>query len=311
VRQSLASDLGIVLPKVRVRDNLRLSEHRYLIKIAGNVVADAEVPPHQVIAVALTPSEVVLPGGRFSHPIVPEAACAIDPDQIPQAQAAGYTIHEPVALIAQHLQQTVQRLAHELLTRDATRQLIDELAKTAPTVVQELIPDVLKLSEVQQVLQRLLREGIPIRQLARILEALGDWAPHTRDVGELTEQVRRQLARTISSRYREDDGRLHVATLDARLEQTIAESIDRGHRAHPPRLEPPRAKNIGRAIERTVQSLRTAGHHPVLLVSPAIRRTVKKLTLPFVPQLTVLSYDEITQETRVSSLGIVSLDDPA
>jgi flagellar biosynthesis protein FlhA len=216
-----------------------------------------------------------------------------------------------VALIAQHLQQTVQQLACELLTRDATRHLIEELRKTSPTVVQELIPDVLKLSEVQQVLQALLLEGVPIRQLGKILEALGDLAPHTRDPGELTEHVRRQLARTISSRYRGDDGRLHVVTLDPRLEQTLAESTGTVRGEQTVRMETPRVKSIGRAIQRAVELLPAAGHRPVLLVSPAIRRAVKRLTLPCVPELTVLSYDEITSDTRIASRGIVSHEEAA
>ncbi len=304
VRQALASDLGVVLPKVRVRDNLRLPENAYSIGFSGNSVAQAEVMPNSVIATVVGEHLPQLNGQPFIHPALRQGGIAIDYEQARLAQSAGYRILSSSELIAEHLQQTVRQLAHELLTRDATRHLVDELRKTSPTVVEELIPEVMKLSDVQQVLQSLLREGIPIRQLSRILEALGDFAPKTRNLSELTELVRRRLARTISARYSDNEGRLHVVTLDPRLEHMIAEHPG-GDRATG--LGTERQKQICRAIESSVELLEQSGRPPIVLTDSATRRAVRTVTQPAIPRLVVLGREEITRETRVLSVDIVEI----
>jgi len=203
------------------------------------------------------------------------------------------------------LGQVVREHAADLLTRDLVKHLIDELRKTAPAVVEELIPGVMKLGEVQQVLQRLLREDVPIRPLESILEALGDHAVHTRDPVLLTELVRRRLARTLSSRYRDAQRRLRVLVLDPALEDRVLAGIQHGERGLVVRLSAPTVKNLCERIERELVSLQRSGNPPVLLVSPDVRAGLKQVTAARLPALVVLSYDEITPDTIVESVRMV------
>jgi flagellar biosynthesis protein FlhA len=262
VRQSLAADIGIILPKVRVRDNMRLDQNQYRIKIADVGVAQGTLD-----------------------------AGVLDP---------GNTL-------ALHLSETVRRHADELLTRDAVKHLLDELRHTSPAVVDELIPGMMKLGEVQRVLQTLLREQVSIRQLESILETLGDYAPRTKNTIELAEHVRQRLGRAICLRYRDVGGRLHVATLDPALEERIRLGVESGNDGLEILLSPQDVAEICAAIESETRKLATAGHLPVMLVSPSIRAALKQLTAAHVPQLVVLGYNEITRDTKIESMGMVSM----
>jgi len=183
--------------------------------------------------------------------------------------------------------------------------LIDELRKTSPAVIDELIPGVLKLGEVQQVLQRLLREDVPIRPLELILEALGDHAAHSRDPIQLTELVRRRLARTLSSRYRDAQRRLRVLVLDPAWEDRIQAGLQHGERGLLVRLPAPAVRHLCDRIERELDHLQRTGNPPVLLVSPDVRAGLKQVTAGRLPALVVLSYDEITPDTIVESVRTV------
>ena len=200
----------------------------------------------------------------------------------------------------------MRRHADELLTRDSTKHLIDELKKTTPAVVEELIPGLLKLGEVQQVLQLLLREEVSIRQLGSILETLGDYAPRTKDPVWLAEYVRHRLARTICSRYRGRDDRLHVVTLDPALEDRIAAGIEHTERGLFIRMSPKAVEVTCQRIAAEVEQLVKAHHRPVVLVSPQIRPGLKQMTQANLPRLVVLSYNEVTRDTQIESVGIVS-----
>ncbi|HMC12680.1 MAG TPA: flagellar biosynthesis protein FlhA, partial [Pirellulaceae bacterium] len=202
VRQGVAADIGIILPKVRIRDNIRLGENDYRIKIANNPVAHGEVYPGKLLALDSGATTGKIAGIETKDPAFQQPALWIDAGLAERAQMMGYTPVEPTAVLATHLQEIVRRHADELLTRDATKHLLDELKKTSPAVVDELIPNPLKLAEVQQVLQMLLREEVPIRQLSQVLETLGDYASKTKDLVFLAEYVRHRLARTICTRYR-------------------------------------------------------------------------------------------------------------
>jgi flagellar biosynthesis protein FlhA len=304
VRQDLARDLGIVLPKVRVRDNLTLPETSYAIRLSGNAVAQAHVPATAAVAVADRPGLPHLDGTPFTHPVLAGEAVTVELEQTRAAQSAGYRILSATALMADHLHQTVELLAHELLTRDATRHLLDELRKSCPTVVDELVPGAMKLNEVQQVLQALLREGVPIRQLSLILEALGDIHPHTTNLSDVTEQVRLRLKRTICARYRDPAGRLHVVTLDPQFEQRLATMQQRSADSGPPHHS---AKRICQAIAQATELLTRQDHPPIVLTSGALRRFLRILTQPHLPRLIVLSQDEVTTDTRVHSVEIVGV----
>ena len=306
VRQSVAGDMGIILPKVRIRDNMRLAENQYRILVANNTVAECEVLPDRLLAMDSGMTTGTINGQTTRDPAFNQPAVWIEPGMRDQAEMMGYTPVEPAAVLATHLQEVVRRYAAELLTRDSTKYLIDELKKTSPAVVDELIPGLMKLGEVQQVLQMLLREEVSIRQLALILETLGDYAGRTKDPIWLTEYVRHRLARTICSRYRDKEKRLHVVTLDPALEDRIAAGIEHTERGMFIRMSPQAVDITCERINEEIQMLVQASHRPVILVSPQIRPGLRQLTAPNLPRLVVLSYNEVTQDTRIESVGIVS-----
>jgi flagellar biosynthesis protein FlhA len=217
-----------------------------------------------------------------------------------------YTVVEPAAVIATHLMETVRKHADEILTRDAAKHLIDELRQTSPAVVDELIPGLMKLAEVQQILQMLLREQVPIRQLGAILESLGDYAPRTKDPILLTELVRSKLSRTIVTRYRDAENRLHVVTLDPALEDRIRAGFEHSERGLFVRMSPQAVEATCRLLAAEVEKLVAANRPPVVLVSPQIRAALKEMTASHLPNLVVLSYNEITRDTKIESVAMVA-----
>jgi flagellar biosynthesis protein FlhA len=306
VRQNVAADIGIILPKVRIRDNIRLGEHEYRIKIANNPVAQGEVHPGKLLALDGGQATGKLPGLETRDPAFQQPAIWIEAGLAQQAQMLGYTVVEPTAVLATHLQEVVRSHADELLTRDATKHLLDELKKTSPAVVEDLIPGQLKLAEVQQVLQMLLREEVPIRHLAQILETLGDYAGKTKDLVFLTEYVRHRLARTLCSRYRDAQGRLFVLTLDPAWEDKIASGIEHTERGLFIRTPPQTVDSLCQRIAAELPKLTRLGKRPLVLVSPQIRAGLKQMTSAHLPRLVVMSFNEVTRDTKVEVVGVIS-----
>ncbi|MCP4887422.1 MAG: flagellar biosynthesis protein FlhA [Rubripirellula sp.] len=306
VRNAIAADMGIILPKVRVRDDRSLGELDYEIRIEGNPIARATVLPNRLLAIDTGNTTGVIEGEATRDPTFGEPAVWIDPIRREQAAIFGYMTVEPAAVLATHLQEIAKRHADELLSRDATKHLIDELKEAAPTVVDELIPGMMKVSDVQQVLHLLLKEDVPIRQLSIILETLGDYAGRTKDPIWLSEYVRHRLARTISSRYRDSDGQLHVLALDPAMEDRIAAGLDHNERGLFVRMSPQAVDLTCGRIQEGVKKLITAGHPPVILVSPRIRPGLRQIASASLPRLRVLSYNEITQDTKIESHGVIS-----
>jgi len=261
-RQNLAADIGIILPKVRVRDNMRLEQNQYRIKIADVAVAQGTIDAKTL---------------------------------------------DPANTIAAHLSDTAGRHADELLTRDAVRHLIDELRRTAPAAVDELIPGLMKLGDVQRVLQMLLAEGVPIRQLGAILETLGDAAPRVKDPIQLTELVRRRLAATICRRFCDRGNRLYVVTLDPAFEERILSGCDYNEEGLALRLSPGEVEEIRREIEKGVKELAAIGREPIVLASPKVRPLLKQLTAAHMPQLIVLGYNEITRDMKIESVAMIGV----
>jgi len=306
IRQNVASEIGIILPKVRIRDNMRLEQNQYRIKIADMAVAEGTVYPGMFLAIDSGVTTGKLSGTATKDPAFGTPAVWIEPAQRDQAEMFGYTVVEPGSVIATHLTETVRRHADEILTRDAAKHLVDELKQNSPAVVDELIPGVMKLAEVQQILQMLLREAVPIRQLGAILETLGDYAPRTKDPILLTEYVRHRLARAICTRYRDQESRLQVVTLDPALEDRIRAGFDHNEHGLFIRMSPQAVEATCRLIADQLKKLVTAGRQPILLVSPQIRAALKQITVPHLPQLIVLSYNEITRDTIIDSIAMVS-----
>jgi flagellar biosynthesis protein FlhA len=306
VRQNVASEIGIILPKVRIRDNMRLEQNQYRIKIADTVVAEGSVLPAKFLAMESGGTTGRVQGTATREPAFGSPALWIDPAVRDQAEMFGYTVVEAGSVVATHLTETIRRHADEILTRDATKHLVDELKRTSPVVVDELIPGVMKLAEVQQILEMLLREGVPIRQLGAILETLGDYAPRNKEPILLTEYVRHRLARSISTRYRNAENRLMVVTLDPTLEERIRAGFEHNEHGLFIRMSPQAIEATCRLLAAGVEKLSSANRPPVVLVSPPIRAAVRQMTVPHLPQLVVLSYNEITRDTKIESAAMIT-----
>jgi flagellar biosynthesis protein FlhA len=306
VRQSVAAEIGIIMPKVRIRDNMRLDPNEYRIKIADMPVAQDRLEPSYLLAIDSGMTTGKLDGIVTKDPAFGTEARWVLPGLQDQAELMGYTVVEPGAVLATHLTEVCRRHADEILTRDSTKHLVNELKQTQPAVVDELIPSVLSLAEVQGVLQLLLREQVPIRQLATILETLGDYAPRTKDPVLLTEYVRHRLARQICTKYRNEDGHLHVIALDPAMEDRIRAGFEHTERGMFVRMSPQAIEATCSAIAKQLPKLTTLHHTPIVLVSPQIRAALKQITQNHLSQLVVLSFNEITRDTQIMTVGLAS-----
>jgi flagellar biosynthesis protein FlhA len=306
VRQNVAGEIGILLPKVRIRDNMRLDAQQYRIKIADIPIAQGEVEPGRLLAIDSGMTTGPIDGIATLDPAFGTPARWIDPALASQAEMAGYTVAEPGAVLATHLTEVCRRHADEILTRDATKHLVDELKTTSPAVVDGLIPTPMSVAEVQGILQLLLREQVSVRQLGLILETLGDHASRSKDPILLTEYVRHRLARQICTKYRNAESELYVVALDPTLEDRIRAGFEHTERGLFIRLSPQVVEQTCRSITQQIEKLSTSGHTPIVLVSPQIRAAVKRLTENHLPNLVVLSFNEVTRDTKIVTLGIVS-----
>ncbi len=306
VRQNIAGEIGILMPKVRIRDNMRLDPNQYRIKIADIPVAQDELQPTLLLAIDSGMTTGKIDGVATKDPAFGTDAKWIIPGLTEQAELYGYTVVESGAVLATHLTEVCRRHADEILTRDSTKHLIDELKTTSPTVVNELIPSAMSLAEVQSILHLLLREQISIRQLGVILETLGDYAPRSKDPILLAEYVRHRLARQICTRYRNADGELYVVAFDPALEDKIRAGFEHSERGLFIRLSPQSVEAICRLISTEVNKLTTRNHARIVLVSPQIRAAVKRITENHLPQLVVMSFNEVTRDTKIVTLGMVA-----
>jgi flagellar biosynthesis protein FlhA len=307
IRRHAARELGIVVPPIRVRDNLQLKPSTYVIKIYGLEVARAEVMVSRLLAMNPGTATQPIEGIPTTEPAFNLPALWIPESGRGDAEMAGYTVIDPTSVIATHLTEVIKSHAPDLLGRQETSSLLDNVKQHYPVVIEELIPNLLTVGEVQRVLQNLLRERIPIRNLLLILESLADGARQSKDIDYLTERVRVALARHICAEYAED-GLLSVITVDPRLETLLGEAVRRGEDAYA-LLDPQTVAKIYTSLTRQIQAAQAAGLHPIVLCSPAIRLALKRLTERAAPSLVVLSYSEIAPGLRVESIGQISTAD--
>jgi flagellar biosynthesis protein FlhA len=306
VRQSVAGEIGILMPKVRIRDNMRLPPNAYRIKIADMPVAQGELEPGQLLAIDSGLTSGPIDGIPTKDPAFGTDAKWINASLADRAEMYGYTVVESGAALATHLTEVCRRHADEILTRDSAKHLVDELKSVSPAVVSELIPGVMTLAEVQAILQMLLREQVSIRQLGLILETLGDHAPRSKDPILLTEYVRHRLARQICTRYRDAQGELHVVAFDPALEDRIRAGVEHNERGMFIRMSPQAIDITCQRIREQVAKLTAANHAPIALVSPQIRAAVKRLTENHLPSLVVLSFNEVTRDTKIVTVGLAA-----
>ena len=309
IRRHAARELGIVVPPIRVRDNLQLKPNTYLVKIYGLEVARAEVMVSRLLAMNPGTATNGIEGIATTEPAFYLPALWIPESSRGDAEMAGYTVIDPTSVIATHLTEIIKSHAADLLGRQETSALLDNVKQHYPVVVEELVPGLLTVGEIQRVLQNLLRERIPIRNLLLILENLADGARQNKDVDFLTERVRQALGRHICAEYAED-GLLSVITVDPRLESLLAEAVRRGEDAYA-LLDPSTVSRIYASLTKQIQAAQSHGLHPIVLSSPQVRLALKRLTERAAPQLVVLSYSEVAPGLRVESIGQVSTAEDA
>lgn len=305
IRKRLANELGMILPGVRLRDNPNLEPNDYQIRLRGVPVAKGTAFPGHYLAIDTGMTSGKLQGIATIDPLFGQQAYWIDPNQRERAELMGYSVIEASHVVTTHLTETIKKYAADLLNRERVQSLINVVKEVSPQVVSEVTPELLKLGDIQRVLQNLLRENVSIRDLETILETLGDYAPKTKDVDVLTEYVRHRLSRSICQQYRDADGLLKVITLDPALEDMIAAGIEHTDRLTV-KLSPAVMEGIGRAIAEEVKTLLSQNRPSVLLVGPQIRPAVRQMTAPMIPSLAVLSFNEITRDTKVEMVGVVN-----
>jgi flagellar biosynthesis protein FlhA len=310
IRRQMAVDLGIEVPPVRIRDNIQLEPNQYVIKIRGTTVARGTVMPDLFLAMDSGAAAGPVEGLQTREPVFGLNAYWVREEHKPRAEAQGYTVVEPSAVMATHLTEIVRRNAADLLTRDEVQKLIKNLKNHSPAVVEEVVDKVVKVGEIQKVLQNLLREGVSIRDLATIVETLGDTGARVKDPEVLTEYVRNALARAITQAHAETGGKLYVVTVDPRLEETVRAATERSETGSFVSLPPNVVSRIAARISREVEAAAArAGRTPVVLCSPQVRATLKRIVATADPSIVVLSYNEIVKETPVESLGSVGLEE--
>jgi len=307
IRRQFAMDLGIVVPPLRVRDNLQLKPGEYRIVIKGNEMARGEMMPGYVMA--LNPGEVkkTVEGIPTKEPVFQLPALWILEKRKEEAQFAGYTVVDIPTVIATNLTEVIRTHADELLSRQDVQKLLDRLAQNYPKVVEELVPSILPLGLIQKVLQNLLKERVSIRDLLTILETMADSVSITKDPDVLTEYVRQRLGRSIVKQYETTEGVLPLITIDQKIEDILREGIQKADHGSYLSLEPNLAQKILMSINQTLDRMSQANYQPIILCSPTIRRHLKKLLDRFLPQVVVLSHNELTAQAKIQSLGTVTL----
>jgi flagellar biosynthesis protein FlhA len=309
IRRQLATELGFILPTVRVRDNLQLRPNEYVIKLRGVEIARGEVLAGSLLAMNPGTAEEGLEGIPTTEPAFGLPALWISPAQREQAELLGYTVVDAVTVLTTHLTEVIRTYAPALLSRQDVQTLLNTLRRDYPALVDELVPNLLTLGEVQKVLQNLLRERVSIRDLVTILEALADYARQTRDTDLLTEYVRRALARQITSQYRDDQGRLHALMLSPHLEQLLLNALQQTDQGLAIVLETATAQRLLQRLAQAMERMAASGHQPVLLCTARLRLPLRRFTERALPNLVVLSYAEIAPQVTVQSSGVVSLDE--
>jgi len=307
IRQQMAVELGIIVPPIRIRDNIQLEANEYVIKIQGAPVARGTAEPDKYLAMDSGMATESIDGIETTEPAFGLPAVWIAEGNREYAERVGYTVVDSETVVATHLTEVIKSRAHELLTREEVRRLLDSVREHSPNLVQEVVPDLLSIADVQKVLQNLLRERVSIRNLQGVLEVLGDMGRRTKDPDILTEYARNSLSRWLCNEYAQE-GKLHVVTLDPKVEEAVQQRIEHTDGGAFLALRPAAVNRIVEAVAEQVQKQLQAGYPALLLTSPQIRLHVRRMTESRLPMLAVMSYNEVLPEFEVESVGMVSAE---
>lgn len=306
IRRQLALELGLVIPVVRIRDNIQMEPNQYRLKIKGNEVARGELLLDHYLA--MSPGEdQVIEGIDTIEPSFGLPAKWITESVKNRAELAGYTVVDPPSVVSTHVTEVMKEHSHTLLGRQETKQLIDHLKETYPILVEEVTPSVLSTGEVQKVLAGLLKEDISIRNLPLIFEALADYSKSTSDTHILTEYARQALAKQITNQFALDGNILKVITISGRVEKLIADSIQQAEHGSYLAIDPADSQRVLESIANQIEYAGAEGHAPLILCSPAVRMHIRQLTERYLPKVPIVSYNELETDVEVQSIGVVNI----
>jgi len=308
-RRQIAQETGIIVPPIHIQDNIQLKSGEYSILLKGNEVGRGELMINHHLAMNPGNVDGEIEGVRTTEPTFGLPAYWVKSEAKEDSLAKGFTVVDNATVLITHLTEVIKRNANELLGRQEAQKLLDNLKGAYPKVVEELVPNLLPLGAVVKVLQNLLKEQIPIRDLLTILETLGDWAPMTKDIDTLTEHVRQSLSRTITGLYQSPEGNLSIIALDQNVEKTISESIQKTEQGSYLAMGPDDAQNIMNSLAKMTERFSPINQQPIVLCSAQIRSHFKRFIDRFIPNLVVLSYNDIVSNAKINSLGTVGLLD--
>ena len=306
IRRQMALELGTVVPIIRLRDNIQLNPNQYIIKVKGIQVSEGEILFDHYMAMNPGYVEEEITGIPTFEPSFHLPAIWITEGQRERAESLGYTVVDPPSIIATHLTEIIRQYISELLTRQDVQNLVNNMKESNPSLVEELVPKLMGIGEIQKVLQNLLKEGISIRDLLTIMETLADYGATTRDTDVLTEYVRQSLKRAISRRFFPANETNSVVTLDPKIEQEIMGCIKQTETGAYLNLDPARSKAILNSVEKEMQKLENLGKSPIIITSPIVRMYFKRLTEDYYKELIVVSYNEIESDIELQSVGMVT-----
>ncbi len=307
VRRQCAIEMGIVVQPIRIRDNLQLKTNEYVIKIRGTTVASSELMPSMLLCMDPTGDGLEIPGIKTLEPTFKLPAVWINKGQREEAEIKGFTVVDPTTVMVTHLTETIKSHSYELLGRQEVKLIVDNLREKYSAVVEELIPDLMTIGELQKVLQGLLKEKVPIKDMVTIMESLADNSRNTRDIEVLTEYVRFALSRTICNQLINEDRAITVVTLDPNVEEMIGSNIQKTMQGSFPTVDPDTTTRLLGGIKNILETTYFNNNQPVILVSPNIRAVFKKLIEMVFPHVMVISLNEVPNDIEINSGGVVTI----
>lgn len=307
IRRQLAIEMGMIVPVIRIRDNIQLQPNEYSIKIKGSEIAKGELLLDHYMAMSPGVDDENITGIDTIEPAFGLPALWISENMKEQAELSGYTVVDPPSVVSTHLTEVIKRHAHELLGRQETKQLIDHMNETYPTLVEDVTPSPLQTGEIQKVLSKLLQEKVSIRNLPIVFESLADYGQMTKDTDLLTEYVRQALSRQITSQYVTEGEPLYVITVGGSVEKLLADAVQQTEHGAFLNLDPEQAQRVVEVVMTEVERMQETGQMPLLLCSPAVRMYVRHLIERYMPQVPVLSYNELEPTVEVQSIGVVNM----
>jgi flagellar biosynthesis protein FlhA len=308
IRKQIALELGLVIPIIRIRDNVNLDSNEYVIKLKGNEIAQGEIFLNHFLMLVPDDEDHGIIGIETVEPTFGLPALWINDEMKRKAEIYGYTVVDATSVITTHLAETIKRFAHEILGREETKQLIDKVKETFPSIVEELVPSLLSIGQIQKILQKLLKEKVSIRNLPVILETLADWAVFTKNPDYLTEYVRQSLSRQITQKLTVGK-MIQVITVNAQVEKMISENLQETEQGIYLTLDPQSIQQLVLSLNETIQQVVKVGIQPIIMTSPTIRMYVKQIVERINEDIPVISFNELESDVEVQNIGVVHFQD--